>query len=207
MGFARNVIVMGAVARRSLFLWWPLATNASPGRGGVKNTRDAASRFVAAACYGLFGYGYIIPATSFPRWRADISTIQRCSAGWRCSAAAALPHLPRHGSVSAGAAALWTGAHGSWWPRIGPCVSLNVVTLLAAAICWRHLHGHYLAGIKEVLRSEPAGVAGCRHDDRCFAVGQSRPLVGKLFAGSACIHVTSIIAALGLPWQFRAFDR
>jgi len=94
-------IVMGVVAAvLAFFLWGPLATNAVPADAVASRMSGVPRRvFVAAACYGLFGYGYIIPATFLPRWLANISTIQRCSAGCgRCSARPPrFPHLAPHG--------------------------------------------------------------------------------------------------------------
>src|ERR1041384_6753001 len=68
MGFALDVDCNGR--RRSGARRFPLVAagheRGPHGRGGVKNTRGAASSFVAAACYALLGYGYIIPATFLP---------------------------------------------------------------------------------------------------------------------------------------------
>jgi MFS family permease len=98
---------------------------------------------------------------------------------------------------------LWMGAQ--WVLAAGllaPVVSLNVVTLLTAAVC---VGGTFMvitmAGIKEVLRVAGAQASrGVGMMTAAFAVGQiAGPLSVSLFAGSTnAFTVTSISAALGL---------
>jgi predicted MFS family arabinose efflux permease len=98
---------------------------------------------------------------------------------------------------------LWMGAQ--WVLAAGvlaPVVSLNVVTLLTAAIC---VGGTFMiitmAGIKEVLRvGGPQASRAVGMMTAAFAVGQiAGPLTVSLFSGSNdAFTVTSIIAALAL---------
>jgi MFS family permease len=98
---------------------------------------------------------------------------------------------------------LWTGAQ--WVLAAGvlaPVVSLNVATLLTAAVC---VGGTFMvitmAGIKEVLRvAGPQASRGVGMMTAAFAVGQiAGPLTVSLLAGSSsAFRVASIIAALAL---------
>jgi len=201
-------IVMGAVAAALAFLLWrPLATNAVPTEAVASKIRGMPRQaFVAAACYGLFGYGYIIPATFLPalaRGYIDDPMVF----GW------VWPVFGIAAAISTFVAArlghhlapwrLWTGAQ---WVLVAgvlaPVVSLNVVTLLTAAIC---VGGTFMvitmAGIREVLRvGGPHASRGVGMMTAAFAVGQiAGPLTVSLFAGSGSAFTTaSIIAALAL---------
>jgi MFS family permease len=202
-------IVMGVVAAvLAFFLWRPVATNAAAPAAMAPKTRNGLPRraFVAAACYGLFGYGYIIPATFLPalaRGYIDNPVVF----GWVWpvfGAAAALSTLAaaRFGHRLA-PWRLWMGAQ--WLLAAGvlaPVVSLNVVTLLTAAVC---VGGTFMvitmAGIKEVLRvAGPQASQGVGMMTAAFAAGQiAGPLTVSLFAGSSsAFRVASIIAALAL---------
>jgi MFS family permease len=199
---------MGVVAAAlAFFLWWPLATNALPTDAVASNTSGVPRRaVVAAACYGLFGYGYIIPATFLPAlareyiddphvfgwiWpmfgiAAAISTLVAARFGHRLT--------PRR---------LWTGAQ--WVLAAGvlaPAVSLNMVTLLTAAVC---VGGTFMvitmAGIKEVLRiAGPQASRAVGMMTAAFAAGQiAGPLTVSLLTGSgSAFRIGSIIAALAL---------
>jgi MFS family permease len=200
-------IVMGAVAAVIAFsLWRPLATNAAPMDAVVKMRGLPRRAFVAAAGYGLFGFGYIIPATFLPAlargyiddpavfgwvWpvfgiAAAISTLVAARFGHRLA--------PRR---------IWTGAQ--WVLAAGvlaPVASLNVVTLLTAAIC---VGGTFMvitmAGIREVLQvAGPQASRGVGMMTAAFAVGQiAGPLTVSLSAGSNhAFTVASIVAALAL---------
>jgi MFS family permease len=201
-------IVMGVVAAALAFsVWWPLATNAVRTDAVPSKIRRVPRRaFIAAACYGLFGYGYIIPATFLPalaRGYVDdpavfgwIWPVFGAAAALSTLAAARFGHrvAPWH---------LWTGAQ--WVLAAGvlaPVLSLNVVTLVTAAVC---VGGTFMvitmAGIKEVLRvGDPQTSQGIGMMTAAFAVGQiAGPLSVSFFAGSSNAYtVTSIVAALGL---------
>ena len=196
-----------AAAVLAALLWKPLAMEgmpqASAPRVAVRMPRRA---LVAAACYGLFGYGYIIPATFLPAlargyiddpvmfgwiWplfgaAAAISTLAAARLGRRLT--------PRR---------LWTSAQ--WVLAAGvlaPVVAVNMMTLLFAAIC---VGGTFMvitmAGITELLRiGGPQAARGVGMMTAAFAVGQiAGPLTVSLFAGSGnAFQVPSIIAASAL---------
>jgi MFS family permease len=202
-------IVMGVVAAVLAFsLWRPLATNAAPAAAMAPKTANRLPRraFVAAACYGLFGYGYIIPATFLPALaRGYIDNPAVFGWVWPVfGAAAALSTLAaaRFGHRLAPwrwwTAAQWLLAAGV----LAPVVSLNGVTLLAAAVC---VGGSFMvitmAGIKEVLRvAGPQASQAVGMMTAAFAAGQmAGPLTLSLLAGSSsAFRLASIIAALAL---------
>ena len=201
-------IVMGTVAAvLAFFLWWPLATNAVPSDAVASRTSGVPRRaLVVAACYGLFGYGYIIPATFLPALAREYID-NPAVFGWVWpvfGAAAALSTLAaaRFGHRLAPwrlwAAAQWVLAAGV----LAPVFSLNAVTLLTAAVC---VGGTFMvitmAGIKEVLRvAGPQASQGVGMMTAAFAVGQiAGPLTVSLLAGSSsAFRMASIIAALAL---------
>lgn len=201
-------IIMGVVAAvLAFFLWWPLATNLVPADAAASKMSGVPRRvLVAAACYGLFGYGYIIPATFLPALAREYID-NPAVFGWVWpvfGAAAALSTLAaaRFGDRLA-PWRLWTGAQ--WVLAAGvlaPVFSLNVVTLLTAAVC---VGGTFMvitmAGIKEVLRvAGPQASQGIGMMTAAFAAGQiAGPLTVSLLAGSSsAFRVASIIAALAL---------
>ncbi len=201
-------IVMGVVAAALAFFIWPLLATNAVSRDAVAPKISGVPRraFVAAACYGLFGYGYIIPATFLPALaRRYIENPAVFGWVWPVfGAAAALSTLvvARFGHRLA-PWRLWTGAQ--WVLAAGvlaPVVSLNVVTLLTSAVC---VGGTFMvitmAGIKEVLRvGGPQASRGVGLMTAAFAVGQiAGPLTVSLFAGSSsAFTAASIIAALAL---------
>lgn len=201
-------IVMGAVAASlAFFLWWPLATNAVEADATVLAMNGKPRRaFVAAACYGLFGYGYIIPATFLPALAREYID-NPAVFGWvwpLFGTAAALSTLAaaRFGHRLA-PRRLWTGAQ--WVLTAGvlaPAFSFNIATLLIAAVC---VGGTFMiitmAGIKEVLRiAGPQASQGVGMMTAAFAVGQiAGPLTVSLLAGSSsAFRIASITAALAL---------
>jgi MFS family permease len=201
-------IVMGVVAAGlAFFLWRPLATNAIPADAVTSGMSGVPRRaLVAAACYGLFGYGYIIPATFLPALAREYID-DPAVFGW------VWPVFGAAAALSTVAAArfghrlapwrLWTGAQ--WVLAAGvlaPVFSLNVVTLLTAAVC---VGGTFMvitmAGIKEVLRVAGSQASqGVGMMTAAFAAGQiAGPLTVSLLAGSSsAFSVASIIAALAL---------
>jgi MFS family permease len=201
-------IVMGVVAAALAFLlWWPLTASAVPLNAVPSKTPGVPRRaLVAAACYGLFGYGYSIPATFLPALARGYIDDPRVF-GWvwpvfGIAAAASTLAAARFGHRLA-PRRLWTGAQ---WVLaasvLAPVVSLNGVTLLAAAI---GVGGTFMvitmAGIREVLRlggSQASRSVGMM--TAAFAVGQiAGPLTVSLFAGlSSAFTVAGIIAALAL---------
>jgi len=199
-------IVMGAVATVLALLLWPLVSNtvATP---TASNTRGVPRRaFVAAACYGLFGYGYIIPATFLPALAREyiddplvfgwVWPVFGAAAALSTLAAAWFGHrlTPRR---------LWIAAQ--WVLAVGvlaPVVSLNIVTLLIAAVC---VGGTFMvitmAGIREALRiAGPQASRGVGMMTAAFALGQiAGPLTVSLLAASGSVFtVASIVAALAL---------
>jgi predicted MFS family arabinose efflux permease len=201
-------IVMGIVAAMlACSLWRPLARNGIATAAEAPKTRGVPRRaFVAAACYGLFGYGYIIPATFLPALaRRYIDDPAVFGWVWPVFGAAALLStlLAARFGRDLAPRRLWTGAQ--WVLAVGvlaPVVSLNVVTLLTAAVC---VGGTFMvitmAGIREVLRvAGPQAARGVGMMTAAFAAGQiAGPLTVSLVAGSSsAFTVASMIAALAL---------
>ena len=191
----------------AVLLWKPLATDAARSPSTLQSrTRLPYRVFVVAACYGAFGYGYIIPATFLPAqargyiddpvvfgwiWpvfgvAAAISTLAATRWGNRLS--------PRQ---------LWIRAQ--WGLAAGvlaPVLAINMATLLIAALC---VGGTFMvitmAGIKELLRIDaPQAARGIGMMTAAFATGQiAGPLTVSLFAGSGnAVVLPSIIAASAL---------
>jgi MFS family permease len=201
-------VALGVVAAvLAALLWKPLAMEAVPLASAPQApVRTSCRVFVAVACYGVFGYGYIIPATFLPAlargyiddpvmfgwiWplfgaAAAISTLVAARLGQRLA--------PRR---------LWTRAQ--WVLAAGvlaPVVSVNMTTLLIAAVC---VGGTFMvitmAGIKELLRIGAAQAArGVGMMTAAFAVGQiAGPLTVSLLAGwSNAFEIPSLIAASAL---------
>jgi MFS family permease len=208
-GSGATWIVMGAVAAAlAFFLWWPLAADAVPARALAPTAWSGLPRraFVAAACYGLFGFGYIIPATFLPalaRGYIDDPAVF----GWVWPVFGAAAALSTLAAARWGRRLtpwrLWAGAQ--WVLTAGvlaPVVSLNVVTLLIAAVC---VGGTFMvitmAGIREVLRvAGPQASQGIGMMTAAFAVGQiAGPLTVSLLAGSGSAFAAgSMIAAAAL---------
>jgi MFS family permease len=201
-------IVMGVVAAGLAFLLWrPLATDAVATDAVASRMSGVPRRaFIAAACYGLFGYGYIIPATFLPALaRAYIDNPAVFGWVWPVFgiAAAVSTLVAARFAHHLAPRRLWTGAQ--WVLAAGvlaPVVSLNVVTLLTAAVC---VGGTFMvitmAGIKEVLQiAGPQASRGVGMMTAAFAVGQiAGPLTVSLLAGSSsAFRMASVIAVLAL---------
>ena len=199
---------LGVVAAvLAVVLWKPLAIDgARPLPASQERVRMPRRVFIVAACYGIFGYGYIIPATFLPaqaRGYIDdpvvfgwVWPLFGTAAAMSTLVAARLGHRLLPGQ-------LWTRAQ--WVLAAGilaPVIWINMTTLLIAAIC---VGGTFMvitmAGIKELLRIDaPQATRGVSMMTAAFAVGQiAGPLTVSLFAElSNAIAIPSIIAASSL---------
>jgi MFS family permease len=149
------------------------------------------SALIAAACYGAFGYGYIIPATFLPvlaRGYIDDPAVF----GWvwpvfGTTAAISTPVAVRLlGRISP--LRLWRGAQYVLAAGVlAPVLAINATTLLIAALC---VGGSFMvitmAGIKEALRLGGASAAqAVGLMTAGFGIGQiAGPLVVGYFAES-----------------------
>ena len=174
------------------------ASNAPP-----KPTPLSAQAWMAALCYGAFGYGYIIPATFLPALARDVITNPAVfSWVWPVfgAAAAISTVLAARFLPSYSPRRLW--AYGQWVLAVGviaPVLSVNLSVLLFSALC---VGGTFMvitmAGIQEARRlggaQAPRLIATYT---AAFALGQIiGPLTVSLFHGS--LMLPSIIAALAL---------
>jgi MFS family permease len=201
-------VALGVVAAvPAALVWKPLAIEGVPVSALPQvRTRMSHRVLVAAACYGVFGYGYIIPATFLPAlargyiddpvifgwiWplfgtTAAISTLVAARLGQRLA--------PRR---------LWIRAQ--WIMAVGvlaPVVSINIPTLLISAVC---VGGTFvvmtMSGIRELMRiGAPQAARAVGMGTAAFALGQIvGPLTVSLFAGSHnAFQIPSIIAASAL---------
>lgn len=159
--------------------------------------------WLAAACYGAFGYGYIIPATFLPALARDVIANPAVfswvwpvfGAAAAISTALAARFLPSYSPRQ-----LWT--YGQWVLAVGviaPVLTVNLYVLLFSALC---VGGTFMiitmAGIQEARRlggaQAPRLIAIYT---AAFALGQIvGPLTVSLFNGS--LLWPSMIAALAL---------
>jgi MFS family permease len=201
-------VALGAVAAvLAGLLWKPLATEgASPASPSQARARLPYRVFVVAACYGVFGYGYIIPAT-FPPAQARGYIDDPVVFGW------IWPVFGAAAAISTLAAARWGQrlSPRQLWIRaqwvlaagvLAPVLTINMMTLLIAALC---VGGTFMvitmAGIRELLRIDaPQAARGVGMMTAAFATGQiAGPLTVSLFAGSGHgVAIPSIIAASAL---------
>ena len=162
--------------------------------------------WIAAACYGAFGYGYIIPATFLPA-QARSYIGDPAVFGWvwpLFGIAAALSTVlvsrltPRYPQRAIWAASQWVMAAGV----IAPVFTVNGFTLVLAALA---VGGTFMvatmAGTQEARRL--GGAQGPRLialNTAAFAAGQiAGPLTVSLFpAGAHALFWPSVIAALVL---------
>jgi MFS family permease len=206
LGSGATWIGLGAFAAVFALTFWRELANgdaqaAPAGRTGrVPLPRQA---WIAALCYGAFGYGYIIPATFLPALaREAIGNPAVFGLVWPVFGAAAavstvlaaklLPALsPRR---------LWS--YGQWVLAVGvitPVFAINLTTLLFAALC---VGGTFMvitmAGIQEARRLGGAQSArAVALYTAAFALGQIvGPLTVSLFNGG--LLLPSMLAALAL---------
>ncbi|MGA7803752.1 YbfB/YjiJ family MFS transporter [Bradyrhizobium sp.] len=202
-------VALGLVALLlAALLWRPLARDPAPtAQAGVQAARALPRpALIAASCYALFGYGYIIPATFLPALaRGYIVDPATFGLIWPVFGAAAA--LSTFASTWFGRSVsprqLWTRA--KWILAAGvlaPALSVNVPTLLLSAVC---VGGTFMiitmAGLKEALRlgGAPASLAvGVM--TAAFSAGQIvGPLTVSLLTGFGhAFMLASLLAVLGL---------
>jgi predicted MFS family arabinose efflux permease len=202
-------IVLAIVAAAlALALWQPLAADEKPTGADLSRQAGALTRhgLILAACYGAFGYGYIIPATFLPALaRGIIDKPAVFGLVWPVFGVAAAistvvaARLTRQVSPRR----LWVSAQ--WILAAGvaaPVFAVNVMTLTIAAL-W--VGGSFMvitmAGIKEALRlggAQAPRAVGLMTAG--FAIGQiAGPLMVNLFAGSSgAFAIPSLVATLAL---------
>jgi MFS family permease len=206
LGSQATWIGLGALAAVfALALWRELANGdaqAAPAAAAVR-VPLARQAWIAALCYGAFGYGYIIPATFLPALAREVignpavfglvwPVFGAAAAVSTVLAAKLLPALsPRR---------LWS--YGQWVLAVGvvtPVFAVNLTTLLFAALC---VGGTFMvitmAGIQEARRLGGAQSArAVALYTAAFALGQIvGPLTVSLFNGG--LLMPSLLAALAL---------
>jgi predicted MFS family arabinose efflux permease len=206
LGSRATWISLGVIAALfALALWRQLAsdgvhTTSAAGSGRAPLTGQA---WIAALCYGAFGYGYIIPATFLPALAREMIK-DPAVFGWvwpvfgvaaAVSTVLAVRLLPALSSRR-----LW--ARGQWVLALGvvaPVFAINLTTLLFAALC---VGGTFMAitmaGIQEARRlggAQSARVVALY--TAAFALGQIvGPLTVSMFDGG--LLLPSLLAALAL---------
>ena len=202
-----TVLGLIAVALAAL-LWRPLAADPVPVVRTAAQTPRALPRraMMAAVCYAVFGFGYIIPATFLPALaRGYIDSPAMFGLVWPVFGVAAA--LSTFAGARLGRALsprqLWMRA--KWVLALGvlaPALWINVPTLLISAVC---VGGTFMiitmAGIKEALRlgGAPASLAvGVM--TAAFGAGQiAGPLaVSMLGRSDRAFALASLIAVAGL---------
>ena len=189
-------------------LWSPLVAEHRPVALPIVSAPGPLSRrsLIVAACYGAFGYGYIIPATFLPSLaRGTINDPAIFGMVWPVFGLAAAistvvaARLLDHISAKQ----LWIGSQ--WILVIGvlaPVIAVNVPTLSIAALC---VGGSFMvitmAGIREAMRlggAHAARAVGVM--TASFGLGQiAGPLIVGLFAGASGARVIpSLLAVLAL---------
>jgi len=208
-GSPRTWIVLGIVVLVPAILLWlaPISENKpdvpiAPRPFGMPSR----SALIAAACYGAFGYGYIIPATFLPTLaRGYIDDPVVFGSVWpvfgTTAAISTLVAIRLLGWLSP--RRLWRGAQ--YVLAVGvlaPVLAINAITLLIAALC---VGGSFMvitmAGIKEALRLGGASAAqAVGLMTAGFGIGQiAGPLIVGCFTGSHDAFAwPSVIAVLVL---------
>jgi MFS family permease len=199
-------IALGFVASvLAIALWSPLVAEHRSVALPIVSAPGPLSRraLIVAACYGAFGYGYIIPATFLPSLaRGYINDPAVFGMVW--------PVFGLAGAISTVIAArlldrisarqLWTGSQ--WILVVGvlaPVLAVNVATLSIAALC---VGGSFMvitmAGIKEAMRlggAHAARAVGVM--TASFGLGQiAGPLIVGFFAGSSGARVMPSLLAV-----------
>jgi MFS family permease len=193
-GSPRIWIVLGTVVLIPAILLWlaPIPENkpdapTAPRPFGMPSR----SALIAAACYGAFGYGYIIPATFLPALaRGYIDDPVVFGLVWPVfGTTAAISTLVGVRLLSRlSPRRLWRGAQYVLAAGIlAPVLAINAITLLIAALC---VGGSFMvitmAGIKEALRLGGASAAqAVGLMTAGFSIGQiGGPLLVGYFAES-----------------------
>jgi predicted MFS family arabinose efflux permease len=199
---------LGAVAAvPAVLMWKPLAVDGARSLSGSQARSPLPYRvYLVAACYGVFGYGYIIPATFLPaQARGYIDDPVLFGLIWPVfgTAAAISTLAATRWSQRLSPRQLWIWAQ--WGLAAGvlaPALTINMATLLIAALC---VGGTFMvitmAGIRELLRIDAAQAArGVGMMTAAFATGQiAGPLTVSLLAGSGnAVALSSIIAVSAL---------
>lgn len=207
LGSRATWILFGSIAALcTLLLWRRLAKDAGPVWSGGEPERGRLSGHarLCVACYGAFGYGYIIPATYLPALAREVipdpsvfgwvwPALGAAAAISTAIAARCLPRLsPRR---------LW--AYSQLVLAIGvivPICAANLLALMIAALC---VGGTFvvitMAGIQEARRLGGGHAARLiAMKTTAFAFGQiAGPLTVSLFHESGLV-VPSVIAASAL---------
>jgi predicted MFS family arabinose efflux permease len=200
-------LLLGAAAVVVLAVAWPYfarvpgAESASAPKHGQRFTADA---WVLIGCYGIFGFGYIIPATFLPAQARQVLP-DPALFGWTWPvfgvAAAASTIAASLMLRKAAPRMVWSWCHVVMAAGVAaPVFAANAFTLLFAAIA---IGGTFMvltmAGMQEARRV--AGSAAPRliaAMTAAFALGQLLgPVVVSVFSGSAhALRVPSIAAAV-----------
>jgi MFS family permease len=209
LGSQLTWIALGIVACvLAAALWFPLLSEHRTVVLPVVSAPGPLSRraLIVAACYGAFGYGYIIPATFLPSLaRGYINDPAVFGMVWPVFGLAAAISTVIAARVldRISARQLWMGSQ--WILVIGvlaPVIAVNVPTLSIAALC---VGGSFMvitmAGIKEAMRlggAHAARAVGVM--TASFGLGQiAGPVIVGLFAGSSGARVIpSLLAVLAL---------
>ena len=211
LGSLATWIGLGAIAAVfALALWRQLANDNTQAASvmGVGRAALSLHAWIAALCYGAFGYGYIIPATFLPALAREVIG-NPAIFGWVWpvfGAAAALSTvfaarlLPQLSSRR-----LWIYAQGILaLGVVTPVLAINLYTLLSAALC---VGGTFMvitmAGIQEARRlsgAQPARVVALY--TAAFALGQIvGPLTVSLFGGG--LILPSLLAGVSFGGKQR----
>jgi MFS family permease len=161
-------------------------------------------------CYGLFGFGYILPATFLPAMaRALVDDPQRFGLAWPLFglAAGASTLLAAWGLHKIARLKLWAACHGMM--ALGALLPVCWKSLPAVAAAALLVGGSFMiatmAGLQEVRARAPhAATRLLARMTGAFAAGQiAGPLLAALLAAlpatsGAALAIASFVAALGL---------